>query len=396
MSKTKKYREHEHYHHSLVYKKYLNLLGLLFVGIIVFFSLLSLFLPDTKLSENENRILTQFPRFSIDSIIDGRYMKKMQKYSADQLIGRDFWIYTKTTTDRLIGKNTSNGVFLGKNSTLIENFEPLPDDAIDQTKTAINNFAEKHPDLRHYFMLVPNAISINAEKLPANAPVLDQNTYIDNFVAGLNENIRFLDSRPILNENKDQLLFYKTDHHWTTLGAWLSFQGISASLGITPPGAEAYTIYPVTHSFSGALASKSGYLMLTNDTINVYIPNSEADFSVVNYVEEQKKSPSLYASEMLKGKDKYAVFLNGNHPLVKIKNPVNNGKYLLVIKDSYANSLIPFLTPYYSEITIVDPRYYYDSIDTLITDAQITDVLYLFNANTFFKDTTLEPVLNDD
>jgi hypothetical protein len=69
---------------------------------------------------------------------------------------------------------------------------------------------------------------------------------------------------------------------------------------------------------------------------------------------------------------------------------------LLVIKDSYANAFIPFLAPFYSEITVIDPRYYYDSIDALIADAQITDVLYLFNANTFFRDTTLETVLNDN
>jgi len=187
----------------------------------------------------------------------------------------------------------------------------------------------------------------------------------------------------------------KTDHHWTTLGAWLSFQGVADAMGIKPDP-NAYTVYPVTHSFSGALVSKSGYLTFATDTIDVYVPKNEESYSVVNYVEEQKKSASLYDSEQLKGKDKYAVFLEGNHPIIKIKNPVANGKNLLVIKDSYANAFIPFLTPFYSEITVIDPRYYYDSIDALIADAQITDILYLFNANTFFRDTTLEPVLNDD
>ena len=79
MRKQDNHRDHDQYTHSLFYKKYINLLGLLFIGIIVFFPLASLLLPDTKLSENENRILTQLPRFSVDSIIDGRYMKKMQK-----------------------------------------------------------------------------------------------------------------------------------------------------------------------------------------------------------------------------------------------------------------------------------------------------------------------------
>ncbi len=395
MRKQDNHREHDQYAHSLYYKKYINLLGLLFVGILVFFSLTALVLPDTRLSKSENRILTQFPRFSIDSVITGRYMIKMQKYTTDQFIARNFWIYTKTGTDRLIGKNSSNGVYLGKNSTLIENFDPLPTVATDSTKAALNTFAETHPDLNHYFMLVPNAISVTADKLPAFAPSLNQNDYINNFTAGLNDQFIVLDPRPILEENTDQLLYYKTDHHWTTLGAWLSFQSVANAMGIKPD-TDAYTVYPVTETFSGALASKSGYMTLTTDTIEVYVPKSEDTYSVVNYVEEQKKSPSFYDSEQLKGTDKYAMFLSGNHPLVKIKNPVANGKNLLVIKDSYANVFIPFLAPFYSEITVIDPRYYYDSIESLIVDSQITDILYLFNANTFFRDTTLEPVLNDE
>lgn len=395
MHKQNKQEQSDHHSHSLLYKRYLNLLGLLFIGILVIFPLASLIFPDTKLSESENRILTQLPRFSVESIIDGRYMKKMQKYAADQLVARNFWIYTKTSTDRLIGKNISNGVYVGKDSTLIEDFDPLPTESTDQTKTSINSFAEKHSDLNHYFMLVPNAISINADKLPTAAPVLDQNEYINAFTAGLNQKLVFLDPRAILNENKSQLLYYKTDHHWTTLGAWLAFQGVADALGIQP-NKDAYTTYSVTDSFSGALASKSGFLTLNADTIDVYVPNSEDDYSVVSYTEEQKKSSSLYNSEKLTGKDKYTVFLEGNHPIVKIKNPVANGKNLLVIKDSYANAFIPFLTPFYSEITVIDPRYYYDSIDALIADSQITDVLYLYNANTFFRDTTLEPVLNDE
>lgn len=395
MSKEKNYSSREHHTRSLIYKKYLHLLSSCFIALLVIVPLVTLLFPDVRFSQNENRILTQFPRFSMDSVFDSRYMKKVEKYTADQLIGRNFWIHTKTNSDRIIGKNSSNGVYWGKDATLIENFEPLPPASVDKTKTAINNFAEKHPTLNHTFLLVPNAISIYSDKLPSNAPVLDQNEYINSFTSGLNEKITVLDPRPTLEENKNQLLYYKTDHHWTTLGAWLSFQGIAEDMGLKPDK-DAYTVYPVTDTFSGALVSKSGYSLGTTDTIDVFIPKSENDYSVVNYVEEQKKSPSLYSSEQLKGKDKYAVFLDGNHPIVTIKNPVNNGKNLLIIKDSYANAFIPFLTPFYSEITVIDPRYYYESIDALIVDSEITDVLYLFNANTFFRDTSLEPVLNDE
>ena len=394
MRKQNTSRPHEHHNRPLIYKKYINYLSSFFVALLIIIPLVTLLLPDVKFSATENRILTQLPRFSIDSVVDGRYMKKVETYAADQLVGRNFWIHAKTDADRIEGKNLSNGVYLGKDHTLLENFNPLASADVEKTKTALNNFVTKHPELKHYFMLVPTAINIYSDKLPANAPVLNQNDYIDSFTSSLNENTVILDPRPILEESKDQLLYYKTDHHWTTLGAWLSFQGVSKSMGITPD-LDAYTVYPVTNSFSGALVSESGYSIKDTDTIDVYIPKNDNDYSVVTYVEEQKKSPSLYASDQLTGKDKYAVFLDGNHPIVTIKNPVNNGKHLLVLKDSYANAFIPFLTPFYSEITIVDPRYYYDSIETLIANANITDVLYLYNANTFFRDTSLEPVLND-
>jgi len=395
MRKQRDVHTREHRKHAYHYRRYLNLLSSFFIVLMILVPVITLFVPDVQFSETENRILTQIPRFSLDDITDGRYMKKVEKYAADQMIGRNFWIHVKTDIDRLAGKNMSNGVFLGKDSTLIENFEPLPETEIDKTKTALNNFVQKHPELNHYFMLVPTAVSIEADKLPPEAPVLDQNQYIDAFTTGLNEKMTILDPRSTLTENTSQSLYYKTDHHWTTLGAWLSFQSVAEKMGLKP-NPDAYDVYPVTSTFSGALASKSGYALNDTDTIDVYIPKSQDDYSVVNYVEERKKSPSLYASEQLTGKDKYAVFLDGNHPLVTIKNPVTNGKSLLVIKDSYANSFIPFLTPFYSEITVIDPRYYYDSIENLITSNDITDVLYLYNANTFFRDTSLEPVLNDE
>ncbi|MGV8907041.1 MAG: DHHW family protein [Acetobacterium sp.] len=380
--------------HSLFYRKYINLLGISFIAMLIIIPLVSLLLPDGQFSPDENRILTQWPKFSLDSFADGRYMKKAEKYTADQFVGRTSWIKTKTNTDRLLGKNVSNNVYLGKDGTLIESFDPLPAEDLDKTQTAINGFVDKHPTLNHYFMVAPNAISIDADKLPDNAPVINQKDSISAFTAGLNANIKILNPTSILEANKDQLLYYKTDHHWTTLGAWLAFQGVAADMGIKP-NLDAYTVYPVTKNFAGALVSKSGYSLKNTDTIEVYIPKSKEDYSVVSYVEEQTKSPSLYNSEQLKGKDKYAVFLDGNHPLMTIKNPVNNGRNLLVIKDSYANAFIPFLTPYFSEITVLDPRYYYDSIDVLISESEITDILYLYNANTFFNDTSLEPVLND-
>ncbi|MER3123727.1 DHHW family protein, partial [Bacillus altitudinis] len=92
--------------------------------------------------------------------------------------------------------------------------------------------------------------------------------------------------------------------------------------------------------------------------------------------------------------DKYSVFLNGDHPIVEINTTTNTPRQLLLIKDSYANSMVPYLIESYSKITIVDPKYYSNNLYDLISDNKFTDVLFLYNANTFFKDTSLVNLLN--
>ena len=137
--------------------------------------------------------------------------------------------------------------------------------------------------------------------------------------------------------------------------------------------------------------------MKEGDKVNVYLPEKEdSEHVVVNYVEEQEKTATLYNSEALEKKDNYEVFLKGNHPLVKIKTDARNDKTLLIFKDSYANSFIPFLVKDFSNIIVVDPRYYYEDIDKLMEQESVDEVLYLYNANTFFNDTSLSPVLNNE
>ncbi|MBP6143142.1 MAG: hypothetical protein KA432_02295 [Proteocatella sp.] len=159
---------------------------------------------------------------------------------------------------------------------------------------------------------------------------------------------------------------------------------------------SAYKKLPVTADFYGTLASKTGYYGYDGDTINVYLPDSKSDQYVVSYVEEKLKSPSLFDVSKLSAKNKYEVFMRGNHPLVKIKTATKNKKSILVIKDSYANCFIPFLTAHFSRITVVDPRYYYEDLYELIDSEDISHVLYLYNANTFFEDRFLASVLNNE
>ena len=129
------------------------------------------------------------------------------------------------------------------------------------------------------------------------------------------------------------------------------------------------------------------------DTIELYIPQNVNTDCVVNFVDEGKRTASMYESAALENKDKYEVFFGGNHSRIDISTPMEGKKNLLLFKDSYANCFIPFLVPYYRNIIVIDPRYYYDNIESLITDNEITDILFLYNVNTFMGDTSLGDVL---
>ena len=113
----------------------------------------------------------------------------------------------------------------------------------------------------------------------------------------------------------------------------------------------------------------------------------------VTYSDSTQRICSLYQSECLNVKDKYTVFFGGNHPKVEISTTANNERVLLLFKDSYANSFVQFLTPYYQKIIMIDPRYYYDSLDSILTSEGVTDVLFLYSADTFLRDTALADVL---
>ena len=129
------------------------------------------------------------------------------------------------------------------------------------------------------------------------------------------------------------------------------------------------------------------------DTIDIYVAKNNPDY-LVTYNNDGNPVPTIYDDEALHRKDQYEVFFGGNDSLVQINLNTDSTRHLLIFKDSYANSMIQFLLPYYRSITIVDPRYYYDDITRLIESDMITDVLFLYNYNSFQTDTSLLDVLN--
>ena len=376
-------------------KKYCISLSALFICYIVFFVAVNTLGEKKTFSETENRVLQSKPTFSVEKLFEGRYISKYEKYKVDQFFNRDFWIDVKVKTDKLLLKKSSNGVYLGKDGYLLEDFEKPNEENVSKNLKAISDFSNKYKEVKQYMLISPTAVSILRDKLPLAAPVEDQQKYLDEYSKKLDSNITFVDTYATLLEHNSEDLYYKSDHHWTTLGAFYSYQKLAEDMELSSKDSDDYDIELVSNSFEGALASESGY-KTDLDKIKVYIPKDENDQVVVNYEEEQKKTATLYDSEKLEQKDKYQVFLGGNHPIVKIDTTSDSGKTLLIFKDSYANCFVQFLTTHFSKIILVDPRYYYEDIDELMKNEGVDEVLYLYNANTFFSDTSLAPVLNNE
>lgn len=377
--------------------QYYKTSAILFIFFLILMVGVNAITKDKTFSETENRMLAGKPKFTIDRLLEGRFTPKFEDYVVDQFIGRNFFTDIKINVDKLLGKKESNGVFLGEDGYLIEDFNKPNEDAVLENIKAINNFSVRYKDIKQYMLISPTAVSILKDKLPIDAPIIDQESYIQSYKEKMQSSVNFVDIYKTIYDHRDEYIYYKTDHHWTSLAAFYSYKELAKVMGLEETANDYYREQLVSNNFFGALSSKSGYNVKEGDKISVYLPVNEGDeHVVVNYVDEQEKTATLYSSEALNKKDNYEVYLKGNHPLVKIKTNAKNTKTLLIFKDSYANSFIPFLVKDFSKIIVVDPRYYYEDIDELMEQERVNEVLYLYNANTFFNDTSLAPVLNNE
>ncbi len=363
-------------------------LGVIAVGI-----LWTLIAKDKTYSEVENRMLAQKPELTWNNLISGKFMTDMEDYITDQFFLRNQWIEIKTVEDIVIGKRESNGVYIGKGGYLLEIQDEPDNENIIKTSQAIADFSAKHSDLNQVMTLVPNAAYICDQLRPIAAPVHDQSEEISLVRDTVGDALTFVNLTDTLKAHKTEGIYYKTDHHWTSLGAMYAYEALIPALKIENASTD-YTAYPVTHDFQGTLASTSGFTS-SKDTISIYVYNDSSLDSLVTYVEEETKTASIYDSSALEQKDKYEVFFGGNHMRVDIQTPKAPERTLLILKDSYANCFVQFLLPYYNNIIIIDPRYYYDDLDKLISDKNVTDILYLYNVSTFVDDTSLADVLNN-
>lgn len=353
------------------------LIGALFVNLLV---------PPVTFSENENRTLAQLPQADIESIASGKFMEDFESYSSDQFAGRDFWVSVKANLEKLSGKKENNGVYFAEDGYLIEKLDALNESVLNANFDAIKK-ADSLGKYQISFMMIPTAFEILQDKLPSGAYAPVQRKALDMAQQAFEgTGVNFIDPSPLLQQHKDEYIYYRTDHHQTPDGSYLSYRSWCESMGVTPMEQDAFTRQTLTEEFLGTTWSKATLFNAQPDTISAYIPKQDYSYHL-NFLDTGTEMDGLYATDHLNTKDKYSVFLDGNHAMMTIHSSVGNGKTLAVFKDSYAHSILPFLANHYETIHVIDLRYYNMDPLAYLDQNGITDVLILYNAANFMTDT---------
>lgn len=365
--------------------------AVVFLVFIYVMTILFFVLPKKDFSELEKKYLSEMPQFSFKTLFDGSFGSEFEDYLTDHTAGREFYIGLNSYYTKSLGNRTINGIYAGYEGYLIT--EPHETGQFDKNLKVITNFADK-VDIPVSVMVVPNTGYIMEDKLPA---VHDKYTDEEQFAQmektfSENKNITFVNITDNFKElaKKGKQLYYKTDHHWTSEGTYQAYKQLGSALHYEPVDSSSF-VNEKHKGFYGTCYSKSGLWFTDSDILSLYEFKGEQDISVeIKESDKTIESDSIFFKDHLDELDMYPVFIDGNHPFTRIKNNnVQNGKKLLVLKDSFAHSMTQFLTQNYSEIVLIDIRYYKVDLTDFIKDEKFCNVLFLYGLDTLSTDTNL-------
>lgn len=375
---------------SSKYLKYLPaLVFLIFIfGMAVWF----LFNPKSDYSSTEKRYLKVTPKVSVESVLDGSFGKEFESFFADQFPSRSFWVGLNAYYNLDIGNNGANGVYNCKNGYLI-NKPVSTDNQIKKNTQAIIDF-KNSVDTPVTAVFVPSTGYIAQDVLPSVHNKYNDDEYFESSSKAFAENgIDFVDLRQTFKDayNDGSQLYYKTDHHWTTLGAYTAYNELCKQLDITPAPKEKFEI-ETYGGFYGTTYSTSGFWFTQPDNIEIWNNTENTDKNINVKITEGKNTEeygSMYFYNHLKEDDKYPVFIDGNHALTEITNSNADGGTILIVKDSFAHSFVPFLAENYSKIILVDMRYYKSGVARIVQEENPERILFLYGIDNLATDTDL-------
>jgi len=371
--------------------------AIIFLFFIMIFgmSAFDLIMGDRAFSEHENRYLEKKPKFSFKKLVSGEFTEKYETYLTDQFFFRDNWIELKSLAWVSLLQKEVNGVYIASGGYLIERHtnEEVMSNQYEKNISDLIKFASKYENMKwdsFSIMPIPTADAILSDKLPPFANGFNQDEFLSNFKLMLEErNLQhtLIDVSDTLKEHSKENIYYKTDHHWTGLGAFYAYNQWIEDIGMTPLAISQWEKEVVTDEFLGTVYSKV-HLPVKADEILLYHQKNEQKYQVT-YNLGEKTTDTIYDKTKLDGKDKYAVYFGGNMGLVEIQTQNKNGRELLVVKDSYANAFIPFAMSHFEKVTVIDLRYFNMSLEKYINQNEFSDVLLLYNIPNMLQERNL-------
>lgn len=372
---------------------------LLFFGFLLLMFVADCITPYRDYSELENTKFKPRPTLTVEDLTGRDPVKKINAFFNNysdffkqQFAGRDAWINLHAACEQVVfQKNDYGNILLGQDGMEFARTYGLTSEEVsllEKNLSAVENIGKRYPGLVTA-VVVPSAATIYPDKVPTGAPLIDENAYLDNIFQRLSSSVNVLDVREALSAHTDEQLFYNTDHHWTTNGAYYAYEAFCKQFGLSPFDRDAHT--PATvDDFYGTSWAKSRQPNADADTITYYDLDSPTTLYKVtgNAQFEPLETTGLYNFDKFNTYDKYSAFLHGNNGFTRVQG--NGEGHILIVKDSYANCFVPFLTENYATIDVVDFRGYNFGLDQLIAANEYDNILVMYSFASFKSD----PFLN--
>ncbi len=388
---------------------------IVFCTIMLLGGLASIAIKKNDVSEMENRKLASFPSYSDSALWSGKYFKNIENYYADNFPLRDKWIAFSSQFKNKLGFRSSdiqiydpvNETDIGeKVDTTKEKIAdgPLPDDgAVGEVKkrvfvfknrafemfgggpamgasyaNVINSYSRSLPGVQVYNLIIPVALEFEITEKYAKLQKPNRPA-IENIYNTLDSNIKKVWAIDELRKHRSEYIYFNTDHHWTSLGAYYAYRAFCQTAGLTPVSLDTIA-YKTKASFLGSLyrLTRDKGLQSNPDSVRYYLFKDSVNFYVGNNKIGSWNKSKMYG-EGASGPNSYSVFLQGDLPTVKMETQHKNGRKIAIVKESYGNAFAPFLINNYEKVIVVDQRYYTGDFMAMLKAEGINELLFINN-----------------
>ena len=356
---------------------------LLFCGVLGMMLLLYLVLPKRDFSQLEKRYLAEAPKVTWENISEGGFADETADYMADHMPFRDFFVGLNAYWDLYSGRQVTKDVYIAEDDRLVEAPVVWDEQRVSKNMKAINTFADTVGNVN--LMIIPSAGWAAEDLVLGLHDAYTDELLIEQIYDMAGETVSAVDVTDVYRERED--LFYKTDHHWNSEGAWNGYAAYMSYLGQPFRAQESFTV-EVVENFQGSTYSRSGLWLTPAERLELW--HGSERITVTNG-ESNTVHEGVFYRERLTEADKYTVNLDGNHSVVRVENSdALTEDTLLVVRDSYTNSMGTFLAETYETVILVDLRYFRsEPVSKLVETEQVDDVLVCYSIGNFMTDTNV-------